>query len=414
MKKLFVVLFIMVLLLVPVSGTVFAQPVAAGETTHIVQPGQTLFSIARWYGVDVWALARANNIVNPNRIYVGQRLVIPAKSAPQPVSNAYVVRPGDTLYSIARAYRTSAWAIARANGIYNLNHIYVGQYLIIPGVAPAPTPAPTSPPAAGGQWRGAYYNNPTLEGEPVFVRNDAAVNFHWGLRSPDTRLNTDQFSVRWTRTVNFVGGLYRFTMTVDDGARIWVDDQLVLDQWYVQPETTHTADVTLPRGNHLITIEYFEDTGNATAQFSFVRLGAAPVTPVPSATPPSTAPTDAWRGEYFGNMDLSGAPLFTRLDSHIGFEWATGTPASGLPADYFSVRWTRRLNLEKGRYAFCAMADDGVRLYVNGARLIDEWHPSNGQSYCVTTELAKGLHEVRVEYYEDGGNALIYVWWEKR
>lgn len=417
MKKMLVLVFVMALTLAPIAGTVSAQPVLAGEITHIVQPGQTLFSIARSYGVDIWVLARANNIVNPNRIYVGQRLVIPAKST-TPAPNVYVIKAGDTLYSIARIYKTTAWAIAQANGIYNMNHIYVGQRLIIPGVAPAPTPmptpAPTSPPASSAQWRGAYYNNPNLEGEPLFVRNDAGVNFRWGLRSPDTRLNTDHFSVRWTRTINFAGGLYRFTMTVDDGARVWVDDELVLDQWRVQPETTYTVEIVLTRGNHLITIEYFDDTGNATAQFSFVRLGASPATPAPSATPSATAPTDAWRGEYFGNMDLSGKPLLTRMDPDIGFEWKLGSPAPGIPPDYFSVRWTRKISFDKGTYAFCAMADDGVRLYVDGVRIVDEWHPSNGLSYCGTTELAKGAHEVKVEYYEDGGQALIYVWWEKR
>jgi LysM repeat protein len=414
MKKMFVVMFVMVLILAPMTGIVSAQPVVAGEIMHIVQPGQTLFSIARWYGVDVWALARANNIVNPNRIYVGQRLVIPKFTMPG-TTNVYVVKVGDTLYSIARVYRTTAWAIAQANGIYNLNHIYVGQRLIIPGAAPVPTstPAPTSSPA-GALWRGAYFANGDLSGEPFFVRNDAGINFHWGLRSPDTRLNTDHFSVRWTRTINFRGGLYRFTMTVDDGARIWTDDQLVLDQWQVQSETIYTVEVVLAPGNHLITIEYFDDTGSATAQFSFVRLGAASVTPTPLATSPSTAPTDAWRGEYFGNIDLSGKSLLTRMDPYIGFEWGLGSPDPAVPQDYFGVCWTRQVSFDKGSYAFCAMADDGVRLYVDGVRLIDEWHPSNGLSYCATLDLSKGAHEVKVEYYEDGGKALIYVWWEKR
>jgi len=414
MKKLLWALFILALVLAPMTGAVLAQPVVAGEITHIVQPGQTLFSIARMYGVDVWVLARANNIVNPNWIYVGQRLVIPAKSTTPPATNVYVVRAGDTLYSIAALYRTTAWAIAKANGILDLNHIYVGQRLAIPGVAPAPnpTPAPTSAPT--GQWRGAYYANADLSGEPLFVRNDVGVNFRWGLRSPDTRLNTDHFSVRWTRTVNFQGGLYRFTILVDDGVRVRVDDKLVLDQWRVQAETTYTVEVTLTPGNHPIAIEYFDDAGNATAVFSFARLGAAPGTPSPSATPPANAPTDAWRGEYFGNTDLSGKPLLTRADPAIGFEWKLGSPASGIPQDYFSARWVRKIVFDKGKYAFCAMADDGVRLYVDGTRLIDEWHPSNGMSYCVTTDLAKGSHEVKVEYYEDGGQALLYVWWEKR
>ena len=413
MKKLFVVMFVMVLTLAPMAGMASAQPVAAGEVTHIVQPGQTLFSIARWYGVDVWALARANNIVNPNRIYVGQRLVIPKSTVPG-ASNVYIVKVGDTLYSIARVYKTTAWTIARANGIYNLNYIYVGQRLIIPGAAPSPTPVPTSSPSTSALWRGAYYANADLSDEPLFVRNDAGINFHWGLRSPDTRLNTDHFSVRWTRTVNFRGGLYRFTMTADDGTRVWVDDELVIDQWQVQPESTYTVEITLTSGNHPITIEYFDDTGNATAQFSFVRLGAASVTPTPTATPSSSVPTDAWRGEYFGNIDLSGTPLLTRVDPYIGFEWGLGSPDSGVPQDYFSVRWMRKATFDKGSYAFCAMADDGVRLYVDGVRLVDEWHPSNGLSYCVTTDLAKGTHEVKVEYYEDGAQALIYVWWEKR
>ena len=413
MKKLFVVMFVMALTLAPLAWMASAQPVAAGEVTHIVQPGQTLFSIARWYGVDVWVLARANNIVNPNRIYVGQRLVIPKSTVPG-ASNVYIVKVGDTLYSIARVYKTTAWTIARANGIYNLNYIYVGQRLIIPGAAPTPTPVPTSSPSTSALWRGAYYANADLSDEPLFVRNDAGINFHWGLRSPDTRLNTDHFSVRWTHTVNFRGGLYRFTMTADDGTRVWVDDELVIDQWQVQPETTYTVEVTLTSGNHPITIEYFDDTGNATAQFSFVRLGAASVTPTPTATPSSSVPTDAWRGEYFGNIDLSGTPLLTRVDPYIGFEWGLGSPDSGVPQDYFSVRWMRKATFDKGSYAFCAMADDGVRLYVDGVRLVDEWHPSNGLSYCATTDLAKGTHEVKVEYYEDGAQALIYVWWEKR
>ena len=413
MKKLFVVMFVMALTLAPMAGMASAQPVAAGEVTHIVQPGQTLFSIARWYGVDVWALARVNNIVNPNRIYVGQRLVIPKSTVPG-ASNVYIVKVGDTLYSIARVYKTTAWTIARANGIYNLNYIYVGQRLIIPGAAPTPTAVPTSSPSTSALWRGAYYANADLSDEPLFVRHDAGINFHWGLRSPDTRLNTDHFSVRWTRTVNFRGGLYRFTMTADDGTRVWVDDELVIDQWQVQPEITYTVEVTLTSGNHPITIEYFDDTGNATAQFSFVRLGAASVTPTPTATPSSSVPTDAWRGEYFGNIDLSGTPLLTRVDPYIGFEWRLGSPDSGVPQDYFSVRWMRKATFDKGSYAFCAMADDGVRLYVDGVRLVDEWHPSNGLSYCATTDLAKGTHEMKVEYYEDGAQALIYVWWEKR
>ncbi|HOU12714.1 MAG TPA: PA14 domain-containing protein [Anaerolineae bacterium] len=414
MKKVLVMLCVAAMLLLTV-GEAAARPILSGEITHIVQPGQNLYGIARYYGVDVWVLARANNIVNPNYIYAGQRLIIPAKPTVQPPAGVYIVKVGDTLYSIARQYGTTAWAIAQANGIYNLNYIYVGQRLLIPGAAPV-TPTPPQPqPSGSGAWRGEYFNVADLSGAPAFVRNDQAVNFHWGLRSPDTRLNTDHFSVRWTRTVNFRGGVYRFTVTTDDGARLWVDGALVMEQWRVQPETTYQADLTLTPGNHFIVIEYFDDTGNATIQFSFVRLGNVPVvTPTPTTTPDPAAPAEAWLGEYFGNTQLSGKPVATRMDGQIGFEWGLGSPISGLPENYFGVRWTRKVSFFEDNYAFCAMADDGVRLYVDGVRVIDEWHASNAQSYCAEVDVTKGVHTVMVEYYEDGGNALIYVWWERR
>jgi len=124
MKKILGVLCVAVMVLLSVAE-VAAGPALAGEVTHIVKPGETLSSIARLYGVDVSALARANNILNPNHIYIGQRLIIPAKPTTPP-AGVYVVKAGDTLYSIARYYGMMAWAIVQANGIYNLNYIYVG------------------------------------------------------------------------------------------------------------------------------------------------------------------------------------------------------------------------------------------------------------------------------------------------
>ena len=94
----------------------------------------------------VQAIASANGIWNPNFIWAGQRLVIPAGSSypPPPQNNYYIVRWGDTLASIARYFGTSVWAIGQANSIYNLNHIYAGMYLVIPsgsGYPPPPSPA---------------------------------------------------------------------------------------------------------------------------------------------------------------------------------------------------------------------------------------------------------------------------------
>jgi LysM repeat protein len=99
---------------------------------HIVRQGETLQSIASMYGTTVDALARANGIVNTNYIWVGQRLTIPGAATSQASGQTYVVQAGDTLSSIAVQFGTTAYAIAYANNLPNVNVIYVGQTLIIP------------------------------------------------------------------------------------------------------------------------------------------------------------------------------------------------------------------------------------------------------------------------------------------
>ncbi len=115
-----------------------------GQTIHIVERGETLAHIASYYGVTVQAIASANGIWNPNWIYAGQRLVIPVGSPPPPpppTQTYYIVRYGDTLASIARYFGTTVWTIAQANNIQNINWIYAGMYLTIPsGGYPPPPP----------------------------------------------------------------------------------------------------------------------------------------------------------------------------------------------------------------------------------------------------------------------------------
>ena len=116
--------------LAPVSA---APAELASSTWHWVRPGETVFSIGRLYGVNPWTISAANHLANPNRIYAGQRLYIPAGNGYPPACGSfYWTRLGDTLHSIGRAYGVSPWSIASANGIYNLNLIYVGQRLYIP------------------------------------------------------------------------------------------------------------------------------------------------------------------------------------------------------------------------------------------------------------------------------------------
>lgn len=119
-------------LLLALTASVSAQ----GGIVHIVSYGETLGTIAARYGTTVSAIASANNIYNINRIYAGQRLVIPVASHP-PSGNLrgttlYVVGRGDSLAVIARRFGTTVSAISSANGIRNPNLIFTGQRLVIP------------------------------------------------------------------------------------------------------------------------------------------------------------------------------------------------------------------------------------------------------------------------------------------
>jgi LysM repeat protein len=167
MRRLIFILAL-VALLVGFSSIALAQETtqqAAGQTVHVVQAGENLYRISLRYNVTMQAIAAANGINNLNLIYVGQRLVIPTGgTAPQPGPTAtpnpgnpggtpsvYVVQRGDTLGRIAQRFATTAQAIASANGITNINLIYVGQRLNIPGgTGPAPGPVATATPRPGG------------------------------------------------------------------------------------------------------------------------------------------------------------------------------------------------------------------------------------------------------------------------
>ena len=114
-----------------IPGKTTAPPATAVKYT--VKAGDTLYSIAKKYNVTVAALAKANNITNYSLIRVGQVLTIPGKTtAPPATSVKYTVKAGDTLYSIARTYKTTVAKIAAANKITNVNSLRVGQVLVIP------------------------------------------------------------------------------------------------------------------------------------------------------------------------------------------------------------------------------------------------------------------------------------------
>lgn len=245
-------------------------------------------------------------------------------------------------------------------------------------------------------WRGEYFSNPDLTGAPAFVRNDPSIRFDFGNAGPGGNVPGTNFSTRWTRSQFFAGGRYRFTTTTDDGVRLWIDGQAVIDQWHDQNPKSWTADVELTEGNHWLRMDHFQHGGNAQAQLSWTLV---------------TGSAEIWRAEFFDNPSVTGTLVFSRDDTNLNFNWGTDSPGKGLSKNgNWSVRWTskRTANLA-GFYTVTAIADDGVRVWVDNNLLIDQWHDQSPTAYGGMTFLTAGQHDWRVEYYQHGGKASLRV-----
>jgi hypothetical protein len=207
--------------------------------------------------------------------------------------------------------------------------------------APAPTPLPAPVSTRLGTWRGEFFNNSTLSGTAAVVRADAAIDFDWGWGAPAAGMNRDNFSARWSGNFAFEGGRYRFTTTSDDGVRVTVDGQRVIDAW-TPMRGTRTGEVTLSPGTHAVQVEYFERLQAAMIRLNVERLGATgPITPAPGTPVPPTVceggplRLDAWPIERVCTNTGWRATIYVRGyggDCQYTYAWereVKGGPTSG-------------------------------------------------------------------------------------
>ncbi len=131
----------MLLVAVPASAAPASSAGGSGcDQFYTFRRGDTLFRIATHFGTSAWALANLNGIHNPDRIYAGQTICVRAggmhdggdHQGGKPHESRYTVKCGDTLYSIARRFGVSVDALARINHIWNPDRIYAGQVILIP------------------------------------------------------------------------------------------------------------------------------------------------------------------------------------------------------------------------------------------------------------------------------------------
>jgi len=180
-------------------------------------------------------------------------------------------------------------------------------------------------------WRGEYFDNKDLIGMPSMIRDDGEefLSFDWANGSPGSAcgLGVDNFSARWTRSVDFEEGTYRFAITSDQSFRLFVDGVEKLAKGIVQGLTTYTVDAVLSLGYHAIKLEYFENGGYATAKLSWGKVSSSGSWAYPVGDPDSGAGWEmtnplgnSWYSEqnrrwYWGHL---GEDWFRSIGSSLG------------------------------------------------------------------------------------------------
>jgi len=266
--------------------------------------------------------------------------------------------------------------------------------------------------AQGYSWTGEYYNNSYLQGSPAFTRTDNVLAFDFGNNAPGNGVGADGFSVRWTALAAFGGGTYRFYALADDNIKITLDDGYtpILNTFGgAQIGQTITADVPMTAGVHKVRVDYQEVSGSAYAYVTWASLSSNPTGPnfpVPQVSY-SNINNGAWTVQYFNNTALSGSPVVTQNEGGPSHNWGSGAPVNGLPVDNFSARWTSTQGLDAANYQLSVSADDGVRVFVDGNLVINEFHGATTTTYTANLNLGAGNHTIVVEYYEGGGNAFL-------
>jgi len=294
--------------------------------------------------------------------------------------------------------------------------------------------------------KGDYYNGLEFK-TGVLSRVDSNINFDWGNTSPNSAISKNNFSVRWTGSVKpKFSELYTLIFDHNDGMRVWVNDNLVLNQWApvntvnqspipVQIKPTVTSTRTVLRDNivrdsiqmdltantlYSIKIEYYDSVNQAIAKM-YWQSTSQPNQIVPKESlftaydpNPAAGTGVGLQGEYFS--DILMTKFFTaRTDKTVDFSWGNSAPITGMPKDEFTTRWTGFVQPRfSDLYTFMVNAKDGVRLWIDDELLIDQWvEQEKIVQYSGKIQLDGGVkYSIRLEYYNKQGAAAVKLLWK--
>jgi beta-N-acetylglucosaminidase/Zn-finger nucleic acid-binding protein/SH3-like domain-containing protein/ribosomal protein L31E len=264
-------------------------------------------------------------------------------------------------------------------------------------------------------WLAYYYPNDSLRGLPAAAKVIEPTGElkklveDSGMGSPASGIPADHYSAKYTTAKRIQAGEYIVTTKADDGVRIYIDGQLVLDRWNSGAYNGESIKVNIGDRNvanpnekniHWVDIQYREDTWTSGIEF-FMEPYSGAIT------------SDSWLGEFYPNKALQGTPVIMSGINELKFNWGNGSPHYTIPNDNFSARFTKKVNItDPGFYTFDVAADDGVKVWLDDKLIMDIWKDGiNKASHVVN--LAQGEHTIRVEYYEYTSGATLSLQYSK-
>ncbi|MFL6414962.1 MAG: PA14 domain-containing protein, partial [Bryobacteraceae bacterium] len=269
-------------------------------------------------------------------------------------------------------------------------------------------------------------NGSHFQGQPVTTRLDATLALDFVQTPPANIPSATNFSARWKGKIRpRFSETYLFMTLSDDGIRVTINGQPVIDNMSYHPPTWEWNWISLEANkDYDILIEYFQGGGDSQFQLWWQSQSQAkevvPASQLSPAVTTSTGSLSDGRGlsaEYFvdnGGSHFQGQAIMTRVDSTLNFDYVK-TPPEKIPvATNFSARWKGKIRPRFSEtYLFTTLSDDGVRVIINNQDLIDNmsYHAPTWNSNSITLQANKD-YDIEIDYFQGIGDSQIQLWWQ--
>ncbi|TGN11087.1 PA14 domain-containing protein [Leptospira ilyithenensis] len=266
-----------------------------------------------------------------------------------------------------------------------------------------------------------YFSEPELKKE-ILTGKESAIYFPYGGDSFSPDYTGDSFGARWIGKIKpSHSEKYKFITRTDDGARLWVDGKLIVDQWKDMGTSEFSGELVLVSGKEYnVKMEYYDSGGDAYAELlwespssskSTIRkigsldYGYSLINPFGTET--------NWDANYFKGREFKESILKNKIDL-LNFTSSTEPFSKAVPLENFCARFSSSLQVPtSGDYSFFVTSDDGVRVKVGNQILIDQWTWMGPTEFSETTKLKEGdIIPIEIEYFQGGGGKYLKLEWQ--